>query len=78
MLLHERRYRMYTARRAFGIVPVLVFLMALMLFVGTGVSSVSDFAQVLLRAVAASLTSTLVCIAAYGFYGYTVDRTHGL
>ena len=78
MLLHERRSKMYTARRAFGTVPVLVFLLALMLFVGSGVTSPSDFAQVLLRAVAASLTSTLVCIAAYGFYGYTVDRTHGL
>jgi hypothetical protein len=69
---------MYTARRAFGTVPVLVFLMTLMLFTGAGVSSASDFAQVLLRAVAASLTSSLLCIAAYGFYGYTVDRTHGL
>jgi hypothetical protein len=69
---------MYTARRAFSTVPVLVFLMALMLFTGTGVASASDFAQVLLRAIAASLTSSLVCIAAYGFYGYTVDRTHGL
>lgn len=78
MLLHERRSRMYTARRAFSTVPVLVFLMALMLFTGTGVASASDFAQVLLRAIAASLTSSLVCIAAYGFYGYTVDRTHGL
>ncbi|HET9494215.1 MAG TPA: hypothetical protein VFR15_08300 [Chloroflexia bacterium] len=78
MLLHERRSRMYTARRAFGTVPVLVFLLALMLFTGTGVASASDFAQVLLRAVAASLTSSLLCIAAYGFYSYTVDRTHGL
>jgi hypothetical protein len=69
---------MYTARRAFGTVPVLVFLLALMLFAGTGVASASDFAQVLLRAIAASLTSSLLCIAAYGFYGYTVDRTHGL
>lgn len=69
---------MYTARRAFGTVPVLVFLLALMLFTGTGVASASDFAQVLLRAVAASLTSSLLCIAAYGFYSYTVDRTHGL
>ena len=78
MLLHERRSRMHTAKRAFAAVPVLVFLMALMLFAGTGVSSASDFAQVLLRAVAASLTSSLVCIAAYGFYTYTVDRTYGL
>jgi VIT1/CCC1 family predicted Fe2+/Mn2+ transporter len=69
---------MHTARRAFAAVPVLVFLMTLVLFASTGVSSASDFAQALLRASAASLTSSLLCIAGYGFYGYTVDRTHGL
>lgn len=70
--------RLHTARRVFALVPILVFLMALMLSAGpVGVSS-SQFLQMLLRAIAASLASSFVCIAVYGFYRYLLERSYGL
>jgi TRAP-type C4-dicarboxylate transport system permease small subunit len=36
------------------------------------------FSHALLRVVAVSLASAIVCIAAYGFYRYLLDRSPGL
>ena len=71
-------YRLHTARRIFALIPLVVFLLTLALFAGQAEHSVTGFAQALLRVIATSLASSLVCIAAYGFYSYLLDRSHGL
>ena len=80
MLYHATGWktRLHTARRVFALVPIVVFLFTLMLSAGpVGVTS-SQFLQMLLRAAAASLASSFVCIAAYGFYRYLIERSYGL
>ena len=70
--------RLHTARRIFKLIPLVVFLLTLALFAGQAEQSLAGFAQALLRVIATSLASSLVCIAAYGFYSYLQDKTHGL
>jgi hypothetical protein len=70
--------RLRTARRIFSLVPVLVFLSTLILFAGPVGESPYLFMQLLLRVIAASLASSFVCIAAYGFYRYLLERSPGL
>ena len=77
---------MKTARRVFGLVPVLVFLLTFILFAQqfnspahAGVPlSFYLFLDILLRSLAASLTSGVLCIGAYGFYRYLIERSPGL
>jgi len=70
--------RLHTARRAFGLIPVIVFLVALSFFMSVAPPSFYGFSQALLRVVAVSLASCIVCIAANGFYRYLLDRSPGL
>ncbi len=70
--------RLHTARRIFSLIPLVVFLVMLALFAGQADHSITGFAQALLRVLATSLASSLVCIAAYGFYTYLLDNSHGL
>ncbi len=79
--------RLRTARRVFGLIPVLVFLVTFILFAQqfnspaapTGsIPTVYIFLDILLRSLAASLTSGVLCIGAYGFYRYLVERSPGL
>ena len=70
--------RLRTARRVFGLVPVVVFLLTLMLFTASFEPSPQHFLQLMLRVAVATLASSLVCVAAYGFYRYLVDRSLGL
>ena len=70
--------RLHTARRIFMLIPLVVFLLTLALFAGHAEHSLAGFSQVLLRVIATSLASSLVCIAAYGFYSYLQDKSHGL
>jgi hypothetical protein len=70
--------RLHTARRVFSLIPLVVFLLTLSLFAGQAEQSAGSFMHVLLRAVAVSLASSIVCIAAYGFYFYLQDKSHGL
>jgi hypothetical protein len=76
--LTHAEYRLHTARRVFSLVPLVVFLLTLSLLAGQSGHSLYAFAQVLLRAMAVSLSSSIVCIAAYGFYRYLQDRSYGL
>lgn len=77
---NEGQYKLHIARRVFGLVPFVVLLLALILFAGPVGQSPSPygFAQFILRVVATTLTSCLVCLAAYGFYRYLQDRSYGL
>jgi hypothetical protein len=70
--------RLHTARRAFGLIPVIVFLVALSFFMSVAPPSFYGFSHALLRVVAVSLASSIVCIAANGFYRYLLDRSPGL
>jgi hypothetical protein len=70
--------RLHTARRVFGLVPVIVFLLSLALFMSVADPSLYGFSHALLRVIAVSLASSIVCIAAYGFYRYLLDRSSGL
>jgi hypothetical protein len=57
---------------------MVVFLLALAIFMGVAPPSFSGFSHALLRVIAVSLASSIVCIAAYGFYRYLLDRSSGL
>jgi hypothetical protein len=78
--------RLKTARRVFGLVPVLVFLLIFILlaqqFASPDLAGASPtfylFLDILLRSLAASLTSGVLCIGAYGFYRYLIERSPGL
>lgn len=70
--------RLQSAKRAFSLIPVFVFVLALVLLVRPVGGSPYEFLQLLLRVVVTSLTSCFVCIAAYGFYRYLVERSPGL
>lgn len=70
--------RLNTARRIFGLIPVVVFVFSLMLFAQPVGESPYQFAQILLHVVAASLTAGFICAAAYGFYRYLLERSPGL
>lgn len=70
--------RLQTAKRVFSLVPLVVFFVTLALFAGQAEHSFTSFAEVLLRVIATSLASSLVCIAAYGFYCYMQDKSYGL
>ena len=76
----SRRFddRLHTARRAFGLIPMIVFLLALSIFMSVAPPSFYGFSHALLRVIAVSLASSIVCIAAYGFYRYLLDRSPGL
>jgi hypothetical protein len=70
----------------FGLVPVLVFLLTFILFAQQFASPARAgespnfylFLDILLRCLAASLTSGVLCIGAYGFYRYLIERSPGL
>ena len=79
--------RSKTARRVFGLVPVLVFLLTFIILAqqfnspAAQTGAVSTFyisLDILLRSLAASLTSGVLCIGAYGFYRYLIERSPGL
>jgi hypothetical protein len=70
--------RLHIARRIFGLIPVIVFLLALSVFMSVAPPSFYGFSNALLRVIAVSLASSIVCIAAYGFYRYLLDRSPGL
>lgn len=79
--------RLRTARRVFGLIPVLVFLLTFILFVQRFNTADAQnntpvpmylFTDVLLRALAASLASIVLCIGAYNFYRYLLERSPGL
>jgi hypothetical protein len=70
--------RLHMARRIFMLIPLVVFLLTLALFAGQAEQSLAGFAQALLRVIATSLASSIVCIAAYGFYSYLQDKSYGL
>ncbi|MDQ5824033.1 MAG: hypothetical protein M3441_07455 [Chloroflexota bacterium] len=78
---------MKTARRVFGLIPVLVFLLTFITFAQQFNSPAAQagatptfyiFLDILLRSIAASVTSGVLCIGAYGFYRYLVERSPGL
>jgi ABC-type Fe3+ transport system permease subunit len=71
----------------FGLIPVLVFLLTFIMFAQQLNSPAAQagatptfyiFLDILLRSLAASLTSGVLCIGAYGFYRYLVERSPGL
>ena len=70
--------RLHTARRVFRLVPIIIFLFVLILLATPVEHSPVQFMQLLLHAVVASLASSFVCIAAYGFYRYLLERSPGL
>lgn len=78
--------RLRTARRVFGLIPMLVFLLTFILFVQRFNTADAQntpvpmylFTDVLLRALAASLASIVLCIGAYNFYRYLLERSPGL
>ncbi len=79
--------RLKTARRVFGLIPVLVFLLTFIMFaqqLNAAVAQTSasptfyNFLDILLRSIAASVTSGVLCIGAYGFYRYLIERSPGL
>jgi ABC-type Fe3+ transport system permease subunit len=75
-----------TARRVFGLIPVLVFLLTFIMFAqqlnsptqAGATPTFYTFLDILLRSLAASLTSAVVCIGAFGFYRYLIERSPGL
>ncbi len=68
-----------TVQRIFLLMPILVFLLTLILFVqNADTMSSALFAGILMRALAASLASGVVCVAAYNFYKYLLERSPGL
>ena len=70
--------RLYTARRVFRLIPVFVFLLSLALFAEPVGNSPYQFGQLLLHVALASLASSVVCVAAYNFYRYLIERSPGL
>ena len=79
-LLHE-------VGRAFRLLPVIVFLVALTLLASSSLGSGAqahagrsyiDFLHVLVQAAVVSLASCFVSVAAYGFCRYLLDRSPGL
>ena len=80
MLLHssDLQPRLRTARRVFGLVPIAVFLLTLVIFAAPVAPSAVQFLHLLLRSVVTSLATSFVCIAAYGFYRYLIERSPGL
>lgn len=79
--------RLKTARRVFGLIPVLVFLLTFITFAQQLNSPAAQagatptfyiFLDILLRSIAACVTSGVLCIGAYGFYRYLVERSPGL
>jgi hypothetical protein len=70
--------RLYTARRVFGIVPFVVFVLTLMLLSGAAGNTYENILHALLQSIATSLASSFVSIAAYGFYRYLIERSPGL
>ena len=83
MLLHNTSLmqpRLQVARRIFSLVPLVVFFLTLMALASTAPSghSTAEFLHTVLQAVATSLASTFVSIAAYGFYRYLLERSPGL
>jgi hypothetical protein len=80
MLLYSSpsQTHLHSARRIFSLVPVMVFLVTVMLLARPAEHSYVEFSHVLFQAVAASLASCFVSIAAYGFYRYLLDRSSGL
>ena len=75
---HEWESRLYTARRVFMLVPIVVFLMTLMVLATSVPQSYTHFLSIVLQSIAVSLTSSVVSIAAYGFYRYLNERSPGL
>jgi hypothetical protein len=72
----QRRLR--DARHFFSLVPLLVFLAALVLFGALDSYTNIGFLRLLLQAIAVSLASIFISIAAYGFYRYLTERSPGL
>jgi hypothetical protein len=77
------RHRLHDAVRVFRLLPVIVFLGALMLLASTSVPahpghSYIDFLPVVVQAAVVSLASCVVSVAAYGFCRYLLDRPTGL
>ncbi|MFL5732458.1 MAG: hypothetical protein ACJ78Q_04595 [Chloroflexia bacterium] len=72
------RIRLHTARRVFSLLPIMVFLVAIMFLAGPVGHSYIEFSHVLLQAVAVSLATCFISMAAYGFYRYMLDRSVGL
>jgi hypothetical protein len=72
----ERRLR--DARRFFSLVPLVVFLGSLLLFGTLDGHSYVRFLHIMLQAIAVSLASVFISIAAYGFYRYLNERSPGL
>ena len=72
----QRRLR--DARRFFSLVPLVVFLGALLLFGTLEERSYTGFLHIMLQAIAVSLASVFVSIAVYGFYRYLTERSPGL
>ncbi|HEY0071846.1 MAG TPA: hypothetical protein VGE04_17945 [Chloroflexia bacterium] len=79
--------RLKTARRVFGLIPVLVFLLTFVLLAQQFNSPAAQtgatptfylFLDILLRSLAATCTSGVLCIGAYGFYRYLIERSPGL
>ncbi len=73
-----KQARLRTVRRLFGLIPLLVFLVTLILLAPYSSHSSYGFAQLLLRSLATTLASTFVCVAAYGFYRFLLERSAGL
>jgi uncharacterized PurR-regulated membrane protein YhhQ (DUF165 family) len=87
IVLPGSHIRLKTARRVFGLVPVLVFLLTFIMFAqqvnspavqADTTATFYIFLDILLRSLAASLTSGLLSIGAYGFYRYLIERSPGL
>ena len=80
MLLHptDWQMRLQAARRVFGLIPIVVFLLGIMVFATPVEHSPVEFAQVVLRAMVMSLASLFVCVGAYGFYRYLIEKSPGL
>lgn len=70
--------RLYLARRFFGLVPVIIFFLTLIMFAGPIDQSPAYFLQMVLRAMVASVAASFVSVAAYGFYRYLMQRSYGL
>ena len=79
--LGAQRRRLREASRVFRLLPLMVFLAALIVLASAGAPvgrSYIDFLHVLVQAAAVSLASCFVSVAAYGFYRYLLDRSTGL
>ncbi|MBF6612044.1 MAG: hypothetical protein IVW55_02850 [Chloroflexi bacterium] len=70
--------RLHTARRIFSLIPIVVFFLSLMIFAQPIGDAPFLFVQMLLRGIVTALASSFVCMAAYGFYRYLIERSPGL